>query len=38
MAGAVEGKQNAKPSGIWDGAILMILNPKAYVIITLTFS
>lgn len=38
MAGAVEGKQNAKLSGIWDGAILMILNPKAYVIITLMFS
>lgn len=37
-AGSVEGFVDAKPIGFWDGAILLILNPKAYVIIALMFS
>lgn len=36
-AGKVE-NADAKPIGFWDGGILLVLNPKAYVIIALMFS
>lgn len=29
---------DAKPVGFWDGCILLVLNPKAYVLIALMFS
>jgi len=32
------GHQEAKAASFWDGAVLLILNPKAYVIIALMFS
>jgi len=37
-AGAVETVEDARPAGFMDGAVLLILNPKAYVIIALMFS
>lgn len=37
-AGALEGDQEAKPASFSDGVILLILNPKAYVIIALMFT
>lgn len=37
-AGALEGRQEAAPAGFLDGVILLILNPKAYVIIALMFT
>ncbi|MBL4807986.1 MAG: LysE family translocator [Rhodobacteraceae bacterium] len=37
-AGPLMGQEKARPAGFVDGAILLLLNPKAYVIITLMFS
>ncbi|UWQ78620.1 LysE family translocator [Leisingera sp. S132] len=37
-AGAVEGTQQARAASFTDGAVLLVLNPKAYVIIALMFS
>lgn len=37
-AGALRGGVAARPAGFADGAILLVLNPKAYVIIALMFS
>lgn len=37
-AGALEEKATAKPATFKDGVILLILNPKAYVIIALMFT
>lgn len=37
-AGALAGGSEAKPSSFVDGAFLLVLNPKGYVIITLMFS
>ena len=37
-AGAHHGKSDAITATFWDGVILLILNPKAYVIIALMFS
>ncbi len=37
-AGAVETGEDARPAGLMDGAVLLVLNPKAYVIIALMFS
>ena len=37
-AGALEGNQTAKPATFLDGVILLVLNPKAYVIIALMFT
>lgn len=37
-AGALEGHETAKPATFTDGVILLILNPKAYVIIALMFT
>lgn len=37
-SGATDANQRAKPANFWDGVILLILNPKAYVIIALMFS
>lgn len=37
-AGALEAGEAARPAGFVDGAVLLILNPKAYVIIALMFS
>ena len=31
-------QQKAKPASFWDGVVLLLFNPKAYVIITLMFS
>jgi len=38
LSGSVDGFKDAKPIGFWDGVILLVLNPKAYVIIALMFS
>ena len=32
------GSVDARPIGFWDGVVLLLLNPKAYVIIALMFS
>ncbi|EKF40593.1 lysine exporter protein LysE/YggA [Nitratireductor indicus C115] len=37
-AGAAGGGEDARPAGFMDGVILLLLNPKAYVIIALMFS
>ncbi len=37
-AGRYDGQEEAKPATFWDGVILLILNPKAYIIIALMFS
>lgn len=37
-AGAMAGQGQAQPAGFVDGAVLLVLNPKAYVIITLMFT
>lgn len=37
-AGTLHGAQTAKPASVWDGAVLLVLNPKAYVIIALMFT
>lgn len=37
-AGTLEGHQTARPATFLDGVILLALNPKAYVIITLMFT
>lgn len=37
-AGALAHEAAAHPAGILDGAVLLVLNPKAYVIIALMFS
>lgn len=37
-AGALEGAEDAKPATFMDGAVLLLLNPKAYVIIALMFT
>jgi len=37
-AGTVDGVQEANPARFRDGVILLVLNPKAYVIIALMFS
>lgn len=37
-AGAFEGAEDAKPATFTDGAVLLLLNPKAYVIIALMFT
>jgi threonine/homoserine/homoserine lactone efflux protein len=37
-AGALEGHEAAKPATFIDGVILLVLNPKAYVIIALMFT
>lgn len=36
--GTLEGHETAKPATFIDGAILLVLNPKAYVIIALMFT
>lgn len=38
QAGIYDGQVEPKPATFWDGAVLMVLNPKAYVIIALMFS
>lgn len=38
QAGVLEDSQQAKVASFWDGAILLIFNPKAYVIIALMYS
>ena len=37
-AGALTDRAAARPMGIWGGAVLLALNPKAYLIIALMFS
>ncbi len=37
-AGALEDTGDARPAGFVDGVVLLVLNPKAYVIIVLMFS
>jgi threonine/homoserine/homoserine lactone efflux protein len=37
-AGAIDGTSEAKPANFLDGALLLVLNPKAYVIIFLLFT
>ena len=37
-AGRLDSEVQAKPINFWDGAVLLVLNPKAYVIIALMFS
>jgi len=37
-AGALQGSEEATPASFLDGAILLLLNPKAYVIIALMFT
>lgn len=37
-AGALEGAEDAKPATFMDGVVLLLLNPKAYVIIALMFT
>ena len=37
-AGRFDGRAEAKPSTFWDGVILLLLNPKAYIIMALMFS
>jgi threonine/homoserine/homoserine lactone efflux protein len=37
-AGRYDGRGEAKPATFWDGVILLLLNPKAYIIIALMFS
>ena len=37
-AGRYDGQREAKPATFWDGVILLLLNPKAYIIMALMFS
>jgi len=37
-AGVLDGEETAKPASFFDGIVLLLLNPKAYLIITLMFS
>lgn len=37
-AGAVDGSDSARPAGFLDGVVLLIMNPKAYLIIALMFT
>lgn len=37
-AGTLKGEEDARPATFVDGVILLLLNPKAYVIITLMFT
>ena len=37
-AGALAGGGDATAAGFWDGVVLLVLNPKAYVIIALMFT
>ncbi len=37
-ADALNNRQTARPATLWDGIILLALNPKAYVIIALMFT
>ena len=37
-AGAFEGESQPRVASFWDGAVLLVLNPKAYVIIALIYS
>ena len=37
-AGRFDGRAEAKPATFWDGVILLLLNPKAYIIMALMFS
>lgn len=37
-AGILDSEDEAKPAGFFDGIVLLVLNPKAYVIIALMFS
>ncbi len=37
-AGALQSHHDAQPARFWDGVILLILNPKAYVIIAVMFT
>ena len=37
-AGALEDNEDAQPAGFANGVLLLLLNPKAYVIITLMFT
>ncbi|MGF1477857.1 MAG: LysE family translocator [Geminicoccaceae bacterium] len=37
-SGALEGSEEARPAGFTGGVLLLLLNPKAYLIITLMFS
>ncbi|PIB26775.1 lysine transporter LysE [Amylibacter kogurei] len=37
-SGALTGQEVAKPASFFDGVVLLILNPKAYVIIVLMFT
>ena len=38
QAGRYDGQGEAKPATFWDGVILLLLNPKAYIIMALMFS
>ncbi len=37
-AGRYDGQGEAKPATFWDGVVLLLLNPKAYIIMALMFS
>ena len=37
-AGTVSASKDARPAGFFDGVLLLVLNPKAYVIIALMFT
>ena len=37
-AGRFDGQAEAKPATFWDGVILLLLNPKAYISMALMFS
>lgn len=37
-AGTLEGNETAKPATFTDGVVLLVLNPKAYIIIALMFT
>lgn len=37
-AGALQGAEDARPANFIDGVVLLLLNPKAYVIISLMFT
>ena len=37
-AGMLKGSEDAKPASFTAGALLLVLNPKAYIIIALMFT
>ena len=37
-SGTLEQQETARPASFWDGVVLLLLNPKAYVIIALMFT